>query len=341
MDNYTIIKFVSSGSFGKIYKATSKKTHKVCAIKKIQYAGLSKYDKESTFNEAKITSLIKFPHLIGALDMFSDSEYVYIVYPYYGMKDLRHYLKGHPALSEEEIWKIMGQLVSAVSFLHKYNIIHRDIKIQNILVKSNLDVVLADLGVCKILPKYSVNTNTQVGTPYYLSPEIVEGAKYSKTTDIWSLGVLLYELIYKKYPFTAHNLPYLMKQIKMDNIMFPPTRYSFRLTDLCKKMLDKNQYMRPSADHLYSMPSLQRYIVPLPNIDTNVSNMLQNYKFDPIHTMNRNIKKLINNFSIPKESPRNTLDPKEFVREYFLYRLNRSSVGVQVNTSTQSDILYR
>ena len=220
MEDYSLIKYIACGSYGKIYKAQRKSDNKVVAIKKIHYQSRSRYEKESIFNEVKISKSIDSPYILKLIDVFTDENDIFLVYPYYPNKDLKTYLQT-TVLKEEQIWKIFTQLVTGIYILHQYSIIHRDLKIQNILVKNNGDVLLADFGICKILEN-KITTNTQIGTPYYLSPEMVNGANYNKKTDVWSLGVILYELIYKKYPFTANNLGQLVMKIK-------PAIY-----DLCK-----------------------------------------------------------------------------------------------------------
>lgn len=330
MDNYKILKFIASGTFGRIYKAHSLSLNQTVAIKKITFAGLNQYDKENIFNEAKITSIIQHPNIIKAIDLFYDKESVFIVYPYYKYRDLKTFLKVNGQLSESKIWKIMGKLISAIHTLHKNNIIHRDIKIQNILVDDNFNIILGDLGIAKILPKYQINTNTQVGTPYYLSPELVNGDKYSKNTDIWSLGIVLYELIYNKYPHTARNLPYLMRKIKMDDINFPQNDISFKLINICKQMLQKNKYSRPSSDMLYNNITLSPYInkITIPNYV-----QLHFVKYSEHKTMSENIDRIINKMFRPKP-----IKNPNFIAEISPYNINKIDVGVQVNISTLPDM---
>jgi len=323
MDNYKILKFITSGSFGKIYKAISKSSKNIVAIKKITYVGLSHYDKENIFNETKLTLTIEHPHIIKAIDIFIDDNSIFIVFPYYKNKDLKTYIMTYGYLSESKIWKIFGQLVSAIHTLHKNNIIHRDIKIHNILVKDNYDIVLADLGITKILQKYQLNTNTQVGTPYYLSPELINGDRYNKNIDIWSLGIVMYELIYHHYPFAARNLPYLMRKIKMDNIHFPQTNISFRLIELCRKMLDKNPMQRLSSDILYRNILIKPFIKEYP---WQKYSKIENILYSNTENFTENIKKIYK----PKYQ-------SDFIKEPFPYQTNKCNIGVQVNISTQSD----
>lgn len=93
-----------------------------------------------------------------------------------------------------------------MNYLHKKSILHRDIKTENILIGKDNEVKIADFGISKIASQY---TNTFCGTPYYISPEIINRLPYSVKTDVWSLGVVLYELCTRRMPFEANTLPLL------------------------------------------------------------------------------------------------------------------------------------
>ena len=120
--------------------------------------------------------------------------------------------------SEEEILKIFAQLSDALRLMHNHEllgkkIIHRDIKSHNVFITEDGTVKLGDFGISKILEGSKARASTVIGTPFYISPEMVKGEKYDEKTDLWSLGVLLYEMCALKYPFIGKSVEELTKAI--------------------------------------------------------------------------------------------------------------------------------
>ena len=115
-------------------------------------------------------------------------------------------------LPESLIWSYFIQICYALEYLHKNNIIHRDIKTCNILVSHNNYIKVGDFGVSKILKKGKL-ASTVIGTPVYMSPEIINSNLYDHKIDIWSLGCVLYEMIMLKPPFNSKSIYHLMKNI--------------------------------------------------------------------------------------------------------------------------------
>lgn len=143
--------------------------------------------------------------------------------------------------------------------IHDRKIIHRDIKAQNIfLMASDNSIRLGDFGVARILDYTAAQAKTQVGTPYYIAPEILKGRAYTHKADIWSMGILLYELCALDVPIKAANLHDLYKRI-MDFKRVPalPRQYSKTLKDLIESMLNVDASKRPSVNDLLDHPTLK------------------------------------------------------------------------------------
>ena len=125
-------------------------------------------------------------------------------------------------------------------------IIHRDIKTANIFLTKDNILKIGDFGISKSLDKTSMAATAMIGTPYYLSPEMVEGKPYSTKADIWALGVILYQLCAFKYPFDANSLPVLALKILKGSFPPIPSQYSKDLKALILQMLQVDQRKRPS-----------------------------------------------------------------------------------------------
>ena len=153
---------------------------------------------------------------------------------------------------ENEILDIFTQLCLALKHIHERKILHRDIKSPNVLLTSNGIVKLSDFGVSKSLSFTLEKAKTFTGTPYYLSPEIVQNLPYSYKSDMWSLGILLYEMCCLKLPYEAKSLPLLTLKIingKYDPI---PDFYSKELNSIVQSLLFVDNEKRPSVTDILS-----------------------------------------------------------------------------------------
>lgn len=136
-------------------------------------------------------------------------------------------------------------ILKGLKFLHANNIIHRDIKPANIFFVNGIGK-LGDMNVSKVMEgKYA---STQTGTPYYTSPEIWQGKKYTATCDIWSLGCVIYELCTLRPPFTAKDFPGLMRKVISGYYDPISSKYSKKLSSFVRKCLTVDPYRRPSAN---------------------------------------------------------------------------------------------
>ena len=149
-------------------------------------------------------------------------------------------------LNEDFIWQIFLKILIGLGYLHKQNILHRDLKTLNIFLTNLFEIKIGDMGVAKILSKNSF-ARTFVGTPYYLSPEICENKPYNTKSDVWSLGCILYELCTFKHPFNANSQGALILKIIRANYDEIKEKCSDELKYVIKLMLIKDEFSRPSV----------------------------------------------------------------------------------------------
>ena len=246
-------KKIGKGAFSVIYKGTHRYTKEVYAIKEISYDNLSKI-KNTIKREFTVMKKLNHPNIIKLHEVFFDSENknVYLVLDYYEKGDLHNFLKGKP-LKEKYAKKFMRQLASGLKYLHDNNIIHRDLKLKNILVTKSNDIVLSDFGFAR---DGDSNTmfDTLCGSPMYMAPEIMNHKVYDNKSDLWSVGVIMYELLFGTTPYHAKNLIQLMKKIKKKDVHIPD-EYSSLISEECKNLLlsllDKNPTNRITWDNFF------------------------------------------------------------------------------------------
>ncbi|GFO16533.1 serine/threonine-protein kinase nek1 [Plakobranchus ocellatus] len=157
--------------------------------------------------------------------------------------------------------KWFSQLLSALMYIHKCGILHRDIKPHNLFLDENHVLKLGDFGICRVLQKETDVAVTMIGTPFYLSPEICQHKPYSFKSDMWSAGCVLYEMCCLHVPFTAPNLPGLIAQILAGAYSPLPSHCSETLCEAVQMLLVADPDKRPSAEELlqglFSQPKLK------------------------------------------------------------------------------------
>ena len=166
----------------------------------------------------------------------------------------RRKMKGHP-LKEEVIWTYLLQLIEGLKTLHSCGVVHRDLKSANILLAAPDLLKIADLGISTVLRTTQL-ARTQIGTPLYIAPEVWKHRPYDNKCDIWSLGVLLYEMMTFSYPFTGRDQKELAQRVCLGKYTLP-RRYSPDLISVVRKLLQVNPVLRPSIDELMKMQCIK------------------------------------------------------------------------------------
>ena len=265
--NYKKIQQLGEGSFGKAFLCKRESDDSLCVIKQILIEGMDKKEKDDVLNESIILAKLDHQNIIKFFEVFESNKpkhMVNIVTEYADGGDLSEKIKEkknkNNNFTESEILDYFTQICLAIKHIHEKKIIHRDLKSGNIFLMKNGLVKLGDFGIAKRFQKTMDKAKTFIGTPYYLSPEIINGKPYDSKSDIWSLGVLLYEMMTFKMPFNANSLPMLSVKIMRGQYIPPPTIYTKDLRELVTKCLTVEPKNRPSIQEILRMPIIQNRI---------------------------------------------------------------------------------
>jgi len=267
---YKKVKTLGEGSFGKAYLVECQSDKSKAVIKQIDITQMSEEEKKETLDEAKIMENLTHPNIIHFREVYKTKRgKLCIVMDYADGGDLQKYLKNTKKyLKEDLILDWFTQIWLAMKHVHDRKILHRDLKSQNIfLTKSNF-VKLGDFGIARVLSHTKDIAKTVVGTPYYLSPEIIENRPYSFSSDIWSLGVLLYEMCWLRPPFDAGSLHELASKILKGKYPAIPSFYSENMSLLIATLLKVNPKDRPTINQILKFPLLSDRIPSFLSEDT-------------------------------------------------------------------------
>ena len=262
MNKYETIRDLGTGSYGRVFLAKSKRNGEQFAIKEIQMTNLSAEEKDNAMKEVQILSTLSNPNIVAHKESFQEKGNLYIVMEYVDGGDLSNKIKtrGNRHFSESDILRIFIQITLALQYIHSKNIVHRDIKPQNIFLTRVGVVKLGDFGVARSLQGTQDLCQTVIGTPFYLSPEIWSNLPYNGQTDIWSLGCILYELCALHKPFQGVDARQLFAAVMRGDYEKLPPRYSSNLRSLVDAMLNAEPSERPTPAQILETPFIQSHM---------------------------------------------------------------------------------
>ncbi|KAF4670114.1 hypothetical protein FOL46_001013 [Perkinsus olseni] len=257
MDNYHVLHLIGEGCFGKVFKGRRKYTGRVVALKFIAKRGKSEKDLKNLRQEIAILQQLNHDHII-MMDEYFETSTDFVVVTEFAHGELFEIFQDDKKLPESEVRRIAQQLVKALHYLHSNRVIHRDMKPQNILVGANNVVKLCDFGFARAMSYNTIVLTSIKGTPLYMAPEVVQEQPYNHTADLWSLGVILYELFVGTPPFYTNSLYSLIHLIIKDPVKYP-SNMSPDFKSFLQGLLVKNPSKRLSwpalLDHPFVRPA--------------------------------------------------------------------------------------
>ncbi|MEK5333977.1 MULTISPECIES: Stk1 family PASTA domain-containing Ser/Thr kinase [unclassified Lysinibacillus] len=206
-DRYKIIDLIGGGGMSNVYLAHDMILNRDVAIKILRYDFTNEDELHRRFQrEALSVTSLTHPNIVSIYDVGDDGDLHYIVMEYVQGKTLKQYIQEFAPISPARSVHIMKQLTSAIANAHENHIIHRDIKPQNILMDADGNVKITDFGIAMTLSATSfTQTNSVLGTVHYLSPEQARGGTATNKSDIYALGIVLYELLTGELPFSGES----------------------------------------------------------------------------------------------------------------------------------------
>ena len=242
---------IGRGSYSTVFKGIDIRNNNIVAIKKIDKYLVNNQNRLKY--EIDVMKSLKHPNIVKLYDVIEDEEYYYLILEYCKLGDLAKFLKERP-LKEKYTKKYMLQISHALKYLINKKIIHRDIKPHNLLLYDINTIKITDFGFAR----YFENDNmveTLCGSPIYMAPEIMKYKKYTIKADIWSLGIVFYEMLTGRPPFRAKTHYELIKIIDNDDLSIPiDLNLSINCINLLKDMLIKNPTNRIDWESFFTHP---------------------------------------------------------------------------------------
>ena len=246
-------KFIGKGGFGEVWKVVHKQTNRVYVIKVIDKISIFEQKLVDQMNrEIEMMYKLNHPHVMKLVNHFEDDDKFYMIMPYAAKGQLYSLLRRQVRFDQRTAAQYMRETIEAVRYLHSFSpkIIHRDIKPENLLLDDNYRVKLSDFGWANYQEENQLR-KTFCGTPEYLSPEMIRKTGHNFSVDIWTLGVLLFELLAGYAPFTGANQSELFMNIKKLKINWP-VDFPPLAKNLVSKILKLNPKERLSIEEISS-----------------------------------------------------------------------------------------
>jgi serine/threonine protein kinase len=245
LTQFVVIKVLGRGGYGKVSLVRYTETGEIFAMKSLSKTKLAQNHLVArTITERNVLLKANHPFIVGARFAFQTDTKVLFMMDYVQGGELFQRLRVEHHFDEARTKLYTAQLVLAIEYLHSIGVIHRDLKPENILVDRFGNLKITDFGLVKENMSSTERTSTFCGTPEYVAPEMVDGRAYSMSVDWWSLGILIYEMLYGRPPFSRSNVAKIYAAIVHDQIRFPTDPEYPDAVDLIRALCTKNPARR-------------------------------------------------------------------------------------------------
>ena len=385
LEDFEILQILGKGSYGFVAKIRSLKNKKIYAMKQIDLSKIgTDKEKQLCIQEIDILKELKHPNINKYHKTIKKNGCIYIIMEFMNNGDISGFINAHKKfkkpVKEEEVWNILLQSMNALAYIHQKNIIHRDIKPANLFMTNDKIIKLGDFGVSSKMESLKTSLkqtisfgSTVVGTPLYMSPEMISNKPYDKKTDIFSMGCTFYEICFFSLPYTSipsnDNIQFI-KIEKKENKNY----YSKQLLEILDNMVELDQEKRKSSEEirelvrreytktflktsslssvvrcLYSLPRLTKTILNIQQyINKNAStNIITKGYLDTILNIRNNINNQFNVFKekLATENPKlnsdDEIDPR-FIVALLIEKIHKelNQVKKRENNEDQYIITY-
>ncbi|XP_073454160.1 MAP/microtubule affinity-regulating kinase 4 isoform X3 [Aquarana catesbeiana] len=239
--NYRLLRTIGKGNFAKVKLARHVLTGREVAIKIIDKTQLNPSSLQKLFREVRIMKGLNHPNIVKLFEVIETEKTLYLIMEYASGGEVFDYLVSHGRMKEKEARAKFRQIVSAVHYCHQKNIVHRDLKAENLLLDAEANIKIADFGFSNEFTPGG-KLDTFCGSPPYAAPELFQGKRYNgPEVDVWSLGVILYTLVSGSLPFDGQNLKELRERVLRGKYRVP-----FYMSTDCESVLRRFLVLNPS-----------------------------------------------------------------------------------------------
>ncbi|XP_039971075.1 serine/threonine-protein kinase ULK3 [Bactrocera neohumeralis] len=263
--DYDLLEKLGVGSYSTVYKARHKKERSYHAIKIVEMSTLSDSSRENLITEIRLLRSLNHKYIVTLQDFFWDDKKIYIVLEFCNAGNLSAFIRSKKSLPEATCRFFLRQLAAAVQYMRANDICHFDLKPQNLLLTRNPNVILkvADFGFAQHLKLGEINQQLK-GSPLYMAPEIVRKHQYDAKADLWSIGVILYECLFGKAPYTSKSIEELLQRIRNAEKITIPANASIsnECHDLLCRLLEHDPAKRISFDSFFAHPFIDLKTLP-------------------------------------------------------------------------------